>query len=307
MNKKFIAMLFLMAPLALFAQKFGHLNSADIMPLMPEFKTAQTELENLEKQYTNELQMMESELAKKSEAYEKEKATLPVNIQQRREQELQELYGRMQQYYQQSQQELAQASQEKQLAILEKINKAITNGSEAKPVSNGFNCNTLWKNRTNTKNVPDITILYNNLIDVPIRKFLSLNNSTSSNGTLPDLFLLSSNHIKIAKTINPKIISIMLVATSLVRVKIPSTSKRRHIPESIAPIISRSFLDSVGLKSGILFCITKNTKIKKMRNFFVLFYYKFNSTNRYEQQKSIEVFDFMFCADFVIGRSGTGL
>ncbi len=125
MNKKIIAMLFLMAPLALFAQKFGHLNSADIMPLMPEFKTAQTELENLEKQYTNELQMMESELAKKSEAYEKEKATLPVNIQQRREQELQELYGRMQQYYQQSQQELAQASQEKQLAILEKINKAI--------------------------------------------------------------------------------------------------------------------------------------------------------------------------------------
>lgn len=125
MNKKIIAMLFLMAPLALFAQKFGHLNSADIMPLMPEFKTAQTELENLEKQYTNELQMMESELAKKSEAYEKEKATLPVNIQQRREQELQELYGRMQQYYQQSQQELAQASQEKQLAIVEKINKAI--------------------------------------------------------------------------------------------------------------------------------------------------------------------------------------
>ena len=125
MNKKLIAILFLMAPLAIFAQKFGHLNSADIMPLMPEFKTAQTELENLEKQYTNELQMMESELAKKSEAYEKEKATLPVNIQQRREQELQELYGRMQQYYQQSQQELAQASQEKQLAILEKINKAI--------------------------------------------------------------------------------------------------------------------------------------------------------------------------------------
>jgi outer membrane protein len=125
MNKKLIAMLFLMAPLTLFAQKFGHLNSADIMPLMPEFKTAQTELQNLEKQYTNELQMMESELAKKSETYEAEKATLPANIQQRREQELQDLYGRMQQYYQTSQQQLAQASQEKQAAIVEKINKAI--------------------------------------------------------------------------------------------------------------------------------------------------------------------------------------
>ena len=125
MNKKLIAILFLMAPLAIFAQKFGHLNSADTMPMMPEYKTAQAEIQNLEKQYSNELQMMESELAKKSEAYDKEKATLPANIQQRREQELQELYGRMQQYYQQSQQELAQASQEKMAAITEKIMKAI--------------------------------------------------------------------------------------------------------------------------------------------------------------------------------------
>lgn len=125
MNKKLIAMLFLMAPLALFAQKFGHLNSADIIQVMPEYTAAQTELQNLEKQMTNELQLMESELAKKSEAYEKEKATLPANIQQRREQELQELYSRMQQYYQQSQQDLAQASQEKMAALTEKITKAI--------------------------------------------------------------------------------------------------------------------------------------------------------------------------------------
>ena len=125
MNKKLIAMLFLMAPLALFAQKFGHLNSAEIIQVMPEYTAAQTELQNLEKQYTNELQLLESELAKKSEAYEKEKATLPANIAQRREQELQELYGKMQQYYQTSQQELAQASQEKMAALTEKITKAI--------------------------------------------------------------------------------------------------------------------------------------------------------------------------------------
>ena len=125
MNKKLIAILFLMAPLAIFAQKFGHLNSADIIQAMPEYKKAQTEIQELEKQATNELQLMESELAKKSEAYEKEKATLPANIQQRRETELQDLYGRMQQYYQQSQQELAQASQEKMAMLTEKITKAI--------------------------------------------------------------------------------------------------------------------------------------------------------------------------------------
>ena len=125
MNKKLIAMLFFMAPIALFAQKFGHLNSADIIQMMPEYTAAQTELQNLEKQYTNELQMMESELAKKSEAYEKEKATLPVNIQQRRETELQEIYGRMQQFYQDSQLKLQQASQEKMAMLTEKIGKAI--------------------------------------------------------------------------------------------------------------------------------------------------------------------------------------
>ena len=125
MNKKVIAMLIFMAPLALFAQKFGHLNSADIIQVMPEYKTAQTEIQNLEKQISNELQMMETELANKSEAYEKEKATLPANIQQRREQELQDIYARMQQYYQESQQQLAQASQEKMAMLTEKITKAI--------------------------------------------------------------------------------------------------------------------------------------------------------------------------------------
>ena len=125
MNKKLIAILFMMAPLAIFAQKFGHLNSADIIQVMPEYTAAQTELQKLEKQYSDELKMMETELSKKSEEYEAQKATLPANIQQRREQELQELYGRMQQYYQQSQQELMQASQEKQAAIMEKIMKAI--------------------------------------------------------------------------------------------------------------------------------------------------------------------------------------
>ena len=125
MNKKLIAILFMMAPLAIFAQKFGHLNSADIIQVMPEYTTAQTELQKLEKQYSDELKMMETELSKKSEEYEAQKATLPANIQQRREQELQELYGRMEQYYQQSQQELAQASQEKMAALTEKITKAI--------------------------------------------------------------------------------------------------------------------------------------------------------------------------------------
>ena len=88
---------------------------------------------------------------------------------------------------------------------------------------------------------------------VPTRKFLSLNNSTSSNGTLPFLFLLISNHAKTAKIIMPKIITVVLVVISLVKDKIPRTNKTRPINEIMAPVTSSSLLDSVGSKSGILF------------------------------------------------------
>ena len=87
---------------------------------------------------------------------------------------------------------------------------------------------------------------------VPTRKFLSFNNSTSNNGTLPFLFLLSSNHANPAKAINPAIITIMLVLKSLVSDKIPNTNKTRPINEITAPVVSKSLLDSVGAKLGIL-------------------------------------------------------
>ena len=89
MKKLFLVMLML-APMAAFAQKFGHVNAAEIMQAMPEYAKAQTELDALSKQYEADLKSMQEELQKKSEAYEKEQATLPANIKQRRETELQE-------------------------------------------------------------------------------------------------------------------------------------------------------------------------------------------------------------------------
>ena len=92
------------APMATFAQKFGHVNSQEIIQAMPEFAKARTDIEALTKQYEADLKSMQEELQKKSEAYEKEQATLPANIKQRREQELQEMYQKIQQSYQDNQQ-----------------------------------------------------------------------------------------------------------------------------------------------------------------------------------------------------------
>ena len=123
--KKLFLMLLMFAPVATFAQKFGHVNSQEIIQAMPEFTKARTEIEALTKQYEADLKSMQEELSKKSEAYEKEQATLPANIKQRREQELQEMYQKIQQSYQDNQQALQKASSEKMQEITTKVLDAI--------------------------------------------------------------------------------------------------------------------------------------------------------------------------------------
>lgn len=125
MFRKLILALMLIIPMGVFAQKFGHVNSAAIFPLMPEYTKAQNELQGLEKQYSEEIKRMQDELTKKNEEYEAQRETLPANIKERREKELQELYTRMQQYYQEGQQHMQRASEEKMAAISEKLSAVI--------------------------------------------------------------------------------------------------------------------------------------------------------------------------------------
>ena len=106
-------------------QKFGHVNSQEIIQALPEFAKARTEIEALTKQYEADLKSMYEELQKKGDAYEKEQATLPANIKERREKELAEMQQKIQQSYQDNQQALAQAQQEKMNAITTKVLDAI--------------------------------------------------------------------------------------------------------------------------------------------------------------------------------------
>ena len=101
--------------------KFGHVNTQEVMQAMPEFTKAQNEIKALQDQYEADLKSMQDELQKKGEAFDKEQATLPDNIKQRRQQELQEMYQKIQQSYQDNQQALQKASQEKMLAITAKV------------------------------------------------------------------------------------------------------------------------------------------------------------------------------------------
>ncbi len=123
--KKAILLAMLLAPLSIFAQKFGHFNSSEVIQLMPEYTAAQTEIQQLQSQYENDLKRMQDELQKKSEEFEKEQAGLLENVRQRRQAELQDLYNRIQQSYQDNQKSLQETSQQKMQAISDKMLGAI--------------------------------------------------------------------------------------------------------------------------------------------------------------------------------------
>lgn len=123
--KKLLFLALLIAPLSVFSQKFGHLDSGVVIQLLPEYTQAQADLQTLQKQFEDELQYMRDEFTRKSDEFSTQSSTLPDNIRERRDKELEELYNKMNQYYQDSQQSLQLASQEKMGDITTKVLKAI--------------------------------------------------------------------------------------------------------------------------------------------------------------------------------------
>ena len=125
MKKILFAALMLLAPLTMSAQKFGHFNSSEIVQLMPEYTTAQNELQTLAKQYEDDQKRMQEELQKKADDFQKEQANMLENLRARREQELNDLYQRYQQSLADNQQAFQKAQAEKMQAISEKITNAV--------------------------------------------------------------------------------------------------------------------------------------------------------------------------------------
>ena len=74
--KRTILMLLLFAPLALFAQKFGHVDSQSIIQSLPDYSRAMGELEAKGKELENELQASQAELQRLVEDYNKKKDTM---------------------------------------------------------------------------------------------------------------------------------------------------------------------------------------------------------------------------------------
>ena len=131
MLKKIALLIMLVLPMGVFAQstlKFGHMNSTDIIPTMPEYTKAISELQALEKNYTDEIQRTQAEFTKKYQEFQQAiaKDSLPQNIAERRQKELQDMAERQEQFQQEA--------QEKMAPVYQKLDNAIKAVGEAEGV-----------------------------------------------------------------------------------------------------------------------------------------------------------------------------
>jgi len=123
--KKLFLMLMLCAPMTLFAQKFGHLDSQALLQSLPEAIAIQGKLEAKGKEYQKQIEDMQAELQRQAEAYDKSKSTMNATKQAETEKNLQDMYTKIQQTAQDNQKAFNEAQQKQLGPVLEKVRNAI--------------------------------------------------------------------------------------------------------------------------------------------------------------------------------------
>ena len=131
MLKKLALVIMLVAPMSMFAQKFGYFKSESIIPVMPEYAKAQTDIQALSKQYDDEIKRASDEFNKKFAEFQQEQKNFPQNILERRQKELQDLQEKAIQFQQDAQQQLQKAYADMMNPIYEKMEKSVKTVAKA--------------------------------------------------------------------------------------------------------------------------------------------------------------------------------
>lgn len=138
-----VALIALPALGAMAQQKFAHVNPQAIIVEMAEYKKAVSDIEAMQKNYQNELTRTEEEFNKKYQELVAQQDSLPRNILERRQKEVQDMYERQQQFQQEASQSLQQAQQEAMTPIQEKVLKAVKEIADAEGYAYVFDVNSV--------------------------------------------------------------------------------------------------------------------------------------------------------------------
>lgn len=123
--------------------KFGHIDSDELIQALPEFDSANAQLETFRQELINTLELMSVELNNKSDAYNKESKNLTDLVRQTKEQELVDLNRRIQDFQTNAQEQLQNKQIELFQPIYTKVEKAIRDVGKENGFIYIFNVGTL--------------------------------------------------------------------------------------------------------------------------------------------------------------------
>ena len=126
-----LAVMMTLGATSLFAQKFGRINTQELIMLMPETKEMQTNMEAFAKEIQDNLETIRVEFNTKLADYQKNYETLSDSVKQLKEKELQELQNRSSEFEQVAQQDYQKKQNELLAPIVSKAKEAIDKVSKA--------------------------------------------------------------------------------------------------------------------------------------------------------------------------------
>ena len=125
--KLIIIALFLFSGTTVNAQnyKFGHINSQELLSIMPERDSAEAKIQKYAKELEGELELMNVEYRNKLNDYVEKRDNLTPLVKQTKEQEINEFQSRIQEFSANAQKELQQQEAQLIQPIIQKAEKAI--------------------------------------------------------------------------------------------------------------------------------------------------------------------------------------
>lgn len=124
--KKLALLLLCILPMGVFAQnKLGHINTQELLGLMPERDSIENALSTLAKEYENELAKMTEEYYAKIQEFQQKEATMAASIKEARQSEIMEMEQRIQTFRQQASTDLQRQQEVLMTPVVQKIKAAI--------------------------------------------------------------------------------------------------------------------------------------------------------------------------------------
>ena len=125
MKKIFIALMAMISVAAYAQPKFAHVNSTELIQLMPEADAARSQMAATQKEAQTTFEEMYTEYTTKAQQYQQNVNTWTQTVRELKEKELTQIQQSLEEFNQSIQQELQQKQQELMAPIQQKVNETI--------------------------------------------------------------------------------------------------------------------------------------------------------------------------------------